>query len=107
MEWSDEKPADDLLLLVYAGADASFTLYEDDGLSYGYERGEYSSIPLAWDNAARMLTIGPRTGSYPGMVQSRRFRVVVVDPAHPFAWNPDAEGVAVPYTGETVTMNQL
>ncbi len=107
MEWSDEKPADDLLLLVYAGSDASFTLYEDDGLSYGYERGECSSIPLVWDNTARTLTIGPRTGSYPGMLQSRRFRVVVVDPAHPFAWNPDAEGTAVQYMGETVTMNQL
>jgi len=107
MEWSDEKPADDLLLLVYAGADASFTLYEDDGLSYGYEKGEYSSIPLVWDNTARTLTIGPRTGSYPGMIQSRRFRVVLVDPAHTFVWNPDAEGTDVQYTGETVTINQF
>ncbi len=71
MEWSDEKPADNLLLLVYAGADAHFTLYEDDGLTYGYERGEYSTIDLDWDNAARTLSIGERKGTYPGMLQKR------------------------------------
>ena len=104
MEWSDEKPADDLLLLVYAGADAHFTLYEDDGLSYGYERGECSKITLAWNDADRSITIGQREGSYPGMPENRRFRVVVADPAHPFAWNPDAPGTAVPYDGKALNV---
>ena len=99
MEWSDEKPADNLLLLVYAGADASFTLYEDDGLTYGYEKGEFSTIPLAWDEESRTLTIGDREGSYPGMLESRRFRVKVVDASHPFVWNPDVAADEILYEG--------
>ena len=81
MEWSAEKPADDILLAVYAGADASFTLYEDDGLTYAYEKGAYSTIPITWDDAARALTIGARAGSFPGMLESRHFKVVLYDPS--------------------------
>ena len=104
MEWSDQKPADNLLLLVYAGADAHFTLYEDDGLTYGYERGEYSTIDLDWDNAARTLSIGERKGTYPGMLQKRQFRLIFVDDAHPFAWDPDAPGWPVQYDGQALTI---
>jgi len=100
MEWSDEKPAEDLLLVVYAGADADFTLYEDDGLTYGYEKGAFSTIGLHWNDAERTLTVGDRCGEFPGMLQERTFRVVVADPAHPFAYEPDAKGqVSIRYTG--------
>ena len=105
MEWSDEKPADNLLLLVYAGADAAFTLYEDDGLTYGYEKGEYSTIPLVWNEASRTLSVGEREGSYPGMLESRRFRVKVVDPSHPFVWNPDVAAQEVLYEGKAIQIN--
>jgi alpha-D-xyloside xylohydrolase len=104
MEWSDQKPADNLLLLVYAGADAHFTLYEDDGLTYGYERGEYSTIDLDWDNTARTLTIGERKGTYPDMLHNRKFRLICVDEAHPFVWNPDAPGQAVQYEGQSLSI---
>ncbi len=104
MEWSDEKPADDLLLLIYAGADAHFTLYEDDGLTYNYERGEYSTIDLNWDDTTRTLTIGERKGSYPGMLANRQFRLICVDAAHPFAWDPDAPGQAVQYEGQSLSI---
>ena len=100
MQWCDEKPADNLLLVVYAGADAAFTLYEDDGLTYAYEKGAFSTIPLRWDDASRTLTIGARSGSWPGMPESRTFRVVVADPAHPFVWDPDAEGLSLSYEGK-------
>ena len=100
MEWSDQKPADDLLLIVYAGADAHFTLYEDDGLTYGYEKGACSTIGLHWNDAERTLTIDERQGSFPGMLQERSFRVVVADPAHPFGFDPDAAGsVTIAYNG--------
>ena len=105
MEWSDEKPADDLLLIVYAGADADFTLYEDDGLTYAYEKGAFSTIGLHWDNATRTLTLGQREGSFPGMLQERTFRVVVVDPVHPFGFDPDAPGMAsLRYNGGPMEM---
>ena len=105
MEWSDQTAADDLLLTVYAGRDADFTLYEDDGLTYGYEKGECATIRFHWDDASRTLSIAERKGSYPGMLNERDFRVIVVDKAHPFAFDPDAGGAAsVRYTGEAVTL---
>ena len=107
MEWSDEKPADDILLSVYAGADASFTLYEDDGLTYGYEKGKYSTIELKWDDETRTLTIGDRKGNFPGMLQTRRFRVSVCDPSCPVAFDPDRKtDCTVEYSG-TLTSVQI
>ena len=102
MQWSDEKPADDILLAVYAGKDASFNLYEDENVNYNYEKGFFANIPITWDEAARTLTIGERKGSFDGMLQARTFRVVVVDPATPWAYDPDAPGVAVQYDGKPV-----
>ena len=105
MEWSDQYPAEDIRLYVYAGADADFTLYEDDGLTYAYEKGACSRIPIHWDDAARRLTIGARDGRFPGMLTERHFHVVLVDRATPHAYDPDAEGVPCAYAGEAVTLN--
>ena len=99
MEWSDEKQADDILLAVYAGRDARFVLYEDENVNYGYEKGRFARIPLEWDEGSWTLTVGPREGSFPGMLESRRFRVVVCDPGHPFAYDPDAPGTLIRYDG--------
>jgi alpha-D-xyloside xylohydrolase len=43
-------------LRVYPGADADFTLYNDDGKSYAYETGESQITHLHWDDAAQRLT---------------------------------------------------
>jgi alpha-D-xyloside xylohydrolase len=63
---------------VYPGADAVFTLYEDDGETYRYERGERATTMLRWDDARRTLKIGARQGRYPGMVAQRELRVRVM-----------------------------
>ena len=105
IEWSDEKPTTDIRLYVYAGADATFTLYEDDGLTYGYEKGAFATIPILWDDASRTLTISTRGGSFKGMPEKRRFTVVIVDPHHPQPYNPDAAGTTVEYDGNELTLN--
>ncbi len=64
-EWSTEKPADPIELRIYRGADADFTLYEDENDTYNYEKGAYATIPLHWDEAKQALTIGDRKGSIP------------------------------------------
>ena len=102
MQWSDEKPADDILLAVYAGKDACFNLYEDENVNYNYEKGFFANIPITWDEAARTLTIGERKGSFEGMLQNRTFRVILVEPGRPWAYDPDAPGVAVQYDGKPV-----
>ena len=60
---------------VFPGADASFTLYEDDGATRAYEQGQCSRIAFSWDDGRRTLTIGRRTGSYEGMALRRTFRI--------------------------------
>ena len=75
IQYSAEKPGAPLTLLVFTGADGSFDYYEDDGVSYGYERGEFARIPLRYDAAKGTLTIGARAGSYKGMPEKRSIRV--------------------------------
>ena len=93
MQYVGEKSWDNLELRVYPGADGSFTLYEDEGDSYNYEKGVYATIPMTWNDKQRALTIGDRQGSYPGMIQQRQFTVVF----------PDGSSQTVSYDGrETV-----
>ena len=70
---------DNLEIRIYPGADGQFTLYEDERDNYHYEQGRFSEIPFAWDDATQTLTIGQRKGEFDGMLQSRTFRVVLVD----------------------------
>ncbi|MFT3789438.1 MAG: glycoside hydrolase family 31 protein [Tepidisphaeraceae bacterium] len=64
-------------LRIHSGRDGRFDLYDDAGDGYGYERGEHSITLLCWSDASRTLAIGPRVGSYPGMLASRVFDVIV------------------------------
>jgi alpha-D-xyloside xylohydrolase len=75
-EWSTERQPDPIELRIYRGADADFNLYEDENDTYDYEKGVYATIPMHWDDANHKLTIGDRKGQFPGMLQSRTFRVV-------------------------------
>lgn len=75
-----EKPWDNLQLRIYPGADGDFTLYEDSGDGYDYEKGAFSTISFHWNDAEGKLTIGPRKGNFPGMPAQRTFRLVLVRP---------------------------
>lgn len=55
---------------VYPGADGSFTLYNDDGQTYAYERGDSQITHLHWDNAAKKLSqTGVKAWTEDGVVQ--------------------------------------
>ena len=99
IQYTDEKPADPIRLYVYQGADASFTLYEDEGTNYNYEQGAYTTIPLNYDEATRSLVIGEREGSFEGMLQERTFEIIPVSRDHPQAPGRDAKGITVKYNG--------
>ncbi|MBQ8713285.1 MAG: DUF5110 domain-containing protein [Prevotella sp.] len=79
VQYVAEKKWDALELRVYPGADGTFTLYEDEGDNYNYEKGLYATITMTWNDKSRTLTIGQRQGQYPGMVDSRTFSVVLPD----------------------------
>ena len=80
IEYTAQEQDGSLMIYIYGGKDGAFTLYEDDGLTYAYEKGSYSNIPLKWDDAARTLTIGAREGSFEGMKLSRRINAALYTP---------------------------
>ena len=94
MEFVGQKSWDELELRVYPGADGSFTLYEDEGDNYNYEKGAYTTIQFQWNDRSRTLTVGQRQGNYPGMLQTRRFNLVL----------PDGQSRTVDYTGKETTI---
>lgn len=79
VQYTSEKKWDNLTLCIYPGNNGSFTLYEDEGDNYNYENGAYTEIPMNWDNASRILTIGARKGEYNGMLQKRQFIVKTIN----------------------------
>ncbi|KQS56513.1 alpha-xylosidase [Brevundimonas sp. Leaf363] len=107
VQYTAENLGGPITLTVYAGANGSFELYDDAGTTYAYERGEFSRIPMRWDERSGVLTIGARTGSYPGMPASRTFNIRWIG-------GPDAAagdfGAAttktVQYTGAAVTVSR-
>ena len=105
MEWSDEKPAELIHLYVYAGRDGQFQLYEDEGTNYNYEKGQYSTIDIQYDDAAKTLTFGKRNGKFEGMLEKRRFNIVYVTPTSVQPLDLDnPKGKMVTYNGKTVTI---
>ena len=100
LEWTDEDLPDHVTFLVYAGKNAEFTFYEDDGTTYSYEKGEYSAIHARWDDSSRIFTLDTRVGSFPGMLKSRTFCVGVIDPENPMPFDPDnMNSLCISYDG--------
>ena len=78
IEYVDEKKGEPIEHRIYPGKNASFTLYEDEGDNYNYEKGKYSTTTIEWDDAASTLTLGQRKGSFDGMIEERTFKIVLV-----------------------------
>ncbi|HHV62515.1 MAG TPA: glycoside hydrolase family 31 protein [Firmicutes bacterium] len=78
-----EKAWDPLLIHVYPGGDAEFVLYEDDGATYGYERGESAKTEIEYHEATRSLVINGVEGRYPGQPRARSYQVIFHDQERP------------------------
>jgi alpha-D-xyloside xylohydrolase len=104
MQYVTEKPVDPIELRVYTGADAEFYIYEDEGDNYNYEKGVYSIIPLKWEEKTKTLTIGQRTGSYPGMLKTRTFKAVFVRAGRGVGLEQGKTDKTVKYTGKAVNI---
>ena len=78
VQYAEEKKWDSLEIRIYPGANGKFVLYEDENDNYNYEKGVYSTITFTWDDAKKNLTISDRNGSFPGMLNERKFNIVIV-----------------------------
>jgi alpha-glucosidase (family GH31 glycosyl hydrolase) len=62
-QFAAEKVDQPLSVSIYPGGDSSFLLYEDDGSSFNYRKGEWMGIQMDWQDADRTLTLRLATGS--------------------------------------------
>ena len=77
VQYAKEKKDAPLEIRIYPGKNATFTLYEDEGDNYNYEKGNYSTIDFKWDDSTSTLSIGQRNGNFNGMLKKRTFKVVL------------------------------
>jgi alpha-D-xyloside xylohydrolase len=95
--------AEPIEVRIFAGADADFTLYEDEGDNYNYEHDAYSVISIHWDDKAGTLTIGDRHGSFPGMLEHRTFHVLRVTDGHGVGIAPAKPDASIEFDGKSVS----
>lgn len=98
MQFVDERPTAPYEIRIYRGADGNFTLYEDAGDGYDYERGEYALVEFAWDEAGREFVIGKRQGSFPGMIENREYRLKLIS-------HGSVEARTINYTGAEIKIS--
>jgi alpha-glucosidase (family GH31 glycosyl hydrolase) len=79
MQFVDEYPLDTLLLKVYPDRTSSFTLLEDDGISFDHEKGEIAktSFTCSADDKNIRLIISTREGKYKKMPEHRVYQVEI------------------------------
>lgn len=105
-QYVDEKPDAPLTIHVYTGADGSYSLYEDDGISNSYQAGQYTRIPFVYDDKRAEVTIGPRSGGYAGMVTKRTFNIRFLKPGDRTV-DFDAPAIPVTYSGDRIVVKAL
>ena len=94
--------ADSITINIYTGADASFNLYEDEGINYNYEKGAFSIIPILYNEATKKVTVGKREGGFNGMLQKRTFRINLITPGKTKQLDMDTFDREILYDGKPI-----
>ncbi len=103
IQYATEKN-DPIEIRIYPGADGVFTLYEDENNNYDYEKGMYSTITFSWNDKDKVLTIGNRKNSFPGMFKVHNFRVVKVSKDNGAGIDTVNKFKVIKYIGKKVTI---
>jgi alpha-D-xyloside xylohydrolase len=105
LQYTAEKKADTITLYIYTGKDGSFTLYEDEGTNYNYEKGAFSTISFDYNEAAKTVSIGNRKGSFPGMLEQRIFNIIFITPNQPQPLDFEKQSnKKIQYTGKSLSI---
>ena len=100
MQYTSEKVDVEWEIRIYPGADSSFTVYEDEGDNYNYEKGKSSSFEMKWDDKNNTLTLSERKGEYAGMPVCRRLKLVRVDKNSGTGVEENVGGKSIEYRGK-------
>ncbi|MEN9444774.1 MAG: hypothetical protein RIS47_1664, partial [Bacteroidota bacterium] len=107
LQYTAEKSTEPTTLYIFGGKDASFTLYEDEGINYNYKAGKFSKIQIDYSASGNTLTIRKRVGAFDGMDSEKKFRIVWVDAANPQVFAPELVNSDVfAYTGSELIIHK-
>ena len=73
-----QSQADNIKLKIYSGKDGEFTIYEDEGVNYNYEKGQFAKIKINYDEKTKTVTIADIQGSYAEMPATRTFEIELI-----------------------------
>src|SRR5262249_49045852 len=62
-QYSDDPVDGPLTLVVYPGTNGTTMIYEDDGRTFNYRRGEFMKLQMNWTDANRRLRLQIASGS--------------------------------------------
>lgn len=108
IQHTNEASNDKITLYIYTGRDASFNLYEDEGVNYNYEKGSFCNIPITYKEASQTLTIGKCSGDFKNLSKNKIFRIVWIDKEKKTNIDFSAQAdTAISYNGneQTIKMN--
>ncbi len=91
-DFSDAKPLDSVILNVYGSGAGRFELYEDDGNSLAYLKGQYALTAMSYEmggDGLHHLLIGPTEGAYAGEVRSRSYEIRIHGAGRPSSISVD------------------
>jgi len=104
LQYTSEKPMDTLEIRIYSGDDGHFTLYNDEGNNYNYEKGKFTVIPFKWNEQQQTLTIDKQQGSYAGALKKYVLNIVWVNESNGSGINISRNAKTVVYSGEKITV---
>jgi len=105
VQYATQAPGAPYELRIYPGADARFTIYEDDNETYDYEKGRYASYDLVWNDRTHSLIIGPRHGRFTGMIPTRRLNIAVMSERNATGLGAAPPSKSILYRGKPVTVS--
>lgn len=78
IQHTKEQQADNLTIRVYTGANGEFTIYEDEGTNYNYEKDSFATIELKYNETSKTLSIGAVKGQYKDMPNERKLSIIFI-----------------------------
>jgi alpha-glucosidase (family GH31 glycosyl hydrolase) len=88
-------PKDTLTIRLYPGTDASFTLYEDDGITEEYKTAHAQrTTEIAFSQSPFSLTINAASGTFLGAPEERAYRIDIHGLSKPLCF--EVNGARVP-----------
>jgi alpha-D-xyloside xylohydrolase len=105
MQYSFEKPLDNIELRIYPGNNGNYILYQDEGDNYNYEKGKFSTIRFSFNDKENTLVVDEMKGEYNWMSNELNIHVVKVTDGVGIGVNKVESVNPINYTGSTTKID--